>query len=149
VLRDSAIVAACGLEDMELDEHPDLLVAALRYVLRSAGPAASTSTAIASHTRARSTHGPRLVAEAAARVLAELGRALPGLAASTPAFLREQALSLAAVIEPAPPSQGPLPTVVRLGRAPLDVLLVLSGVKRQELLLPGVAPIQLREDYSA
>ena len=54
-----------------------------------------------------------------------------------------------AVIEPAPPSHGPLPTVVRLGRAPLDVLLVLSGVKRQELLLPGVAPIQLREDYSA
>jgi hypothetical protein len=123
-------------------------MAALRSVLRTAAAAANTAPA-ADRTSTPSTKLPRLVAEAAMLVMADLGRALPGLAASTAAFLREQALSLAAVIEPAPAAQDSLPTVVRLGRASLDVLLVLSGVKRQQLLLPGIAPIQLREDYSA
>jgi hypothetical protein len=51
---------------------------------------------------------------------------------------------------PAAPEDGDAsPNVVRLGRAPLDVLLVLSGVKRQRLLLPGVPPIELQEDHGA
>ena len=149
VLGDPAIVAACGLEPPQLDDHPDLCVAALRSALRNASAAANPAPAAAHHGKGRRAHVAHLIAEAAALLLSDLGRALPGLAASTPAFLRAQALSLAAFVEPAPAGQEPRPTVVRLGRAPLDVLLVLSGVKRLELALPGIAPIRLQEDYGA
>ena len=147
VLGDPAIVAACGLEGMELEDHPDLVVAGLRTALRAGSTSEGRSHATVLQDSAHAARWPRLVTHAAAVLLARLARAVPGLAASTPAFLRAQALALPAVLELAPDAMGP--TVVRLGRAPLDVLLVLCGVKRHELALPGVAAIQLREDYSA
>lgn len=148
-LADAAIVAVCRPENAEVDGHTGLAVAALRSVLRDAAPIRRGLWPAPAHART-SERWPRLLAEAAAVVLANFANALPGLAGSTAAFLRAQALSLPAVAEaPAPGHDGgEMPSLVRLGRAPLDVLLVLSGVKRQRLPLPGVPPIELREDYS-
>jgi hypothetical protein len=150
-LGDPAVTTVCRLEGTEIDEYTDLVVAALRAVLRDVDPAARAPRPASAHASTRSHRWQHLLAEAAAVVMADLARALPGLAASTPAFLRAQALALPAVVEvPAAPEDGDAsPNVVRLGRAPLDVLLVLSGVKRQRLLLPGVPPIELQEDHGA
>jgi hypothetical protein len=149
-LADAAVNAACDLDDCELEAHEDLAVAALRAALRDAGAARALRQPPA-HGSRRGRRWRRLLAEAASVVAADLARALPGLAGSTPAFLRAQALSLPAVVEAAAtPGNGDVtPTLVRLGRAPVDVLLVLSGVKRQRVLLPGVPPIQLQEDCGA
>ena len=149
-LADAAVSAACHLSDCEFDSNEDVAVAALRAALRDANPTRQLRDPPAHASRGKR-HWPRLLAEAATVVIADLARALPGLAGSTPAFLRAQALSLPALVEIAvsPGDGNQTPTLVRLGRAPVDVLLVLSGVKRHRLLLPGVPPIQLQEDYGA
>jgi hypothetical protein len=86
----------------------------------------------------------RPVRRAAAALLHATAQRILGLEGSSVAYLRENALSLSAAVE----RQGAQVTV-RLGRAPLDVLLVLSGVKRGAIDLPGGVRVEMREDAAA
>lgn len=95
--------------------------------------------AVTMHVRTRRRRlGPLLRAVARA-VLAEAGRRIPGCEGSTPAYLRTQCLSLTAAVR----ADG---GAARLGRAPLDVLIVFSGLKRAELRLPGGRTLVLCEE---
>lgn len=150
-LADPAVVAACRLDGVSVDGHEDLAVAALRAAVRDANAPAGEPPTRPTGSSKPGARLPRLLGEAATLVIADLARSLPGLAGSTPAFLRMQALALSAVVQASPEGEDGEATtsLVRLGRAPLDVLLVLSGVKRQRLQLPGIPPIQLQEDWGA
>jgi len=72
------------------------------------------------------------MSRAGVKLLAEFGASLPGLAESSPDYLRTNLLTLPAAIDVQPTG-----TRIRLGRAPLDVLLSLSGCKRGSCVLPG------------
>lgn len=74
-------------------------------------------------------------------LLDEFAQRIPGLAGASPDYLRRNALTLPATVER---QEGEC--VVHLGRAPLDVLLVLSGAKRGRVALPGGASLRLLED---
>jgi hypothetical protein len=75
----------------------------------------------------------------AARVLLdEFATRLPGLAGSTPDYLRANLLNLGASVE-----MGDGVVQVTLGPAPLDVLLTLAGCKRSSIALPGADAINL------
>jgi hypothetical protein len=155
-LTDPAIQAACRFEAGKLASECPTAVGLLRSLLRDRPglrPAGSASRPRDREAGERRLH--RLKGEAAALLIADLARALPGLASSTPNFIRSQALALhATVVAPPLPAEDdlaspPSPCVVRLGRAPLDVLLVLAGVKRQSIALPGAPTIMLQEDHGA
>jgi hypothetical protein len=78
---------------------------------------------------------------AAERLLVEFASRVPGLAGSSPRYLRRMALSLGATVE-----REAGVTRARLGRAPLDVLLVIAGCKRGVVELPGGVAVELLED---
>jgi hypothetical protein len=82
-----------------------------------------------------------LMTGAAARLLAEFGASLPGLAGSSEEYLRRNALTLPAVI-----CAGEHGARVGLGRASLDVLLTLSGRKRSSFVMPGAWRIDMRAE---
>lgn len=82
--------------------------------------------------------GPMMRAAGRA-LLVETGRRIPGCDGSTAAYLRTRCLSLPASLR----ADG---GAARLGRAPLDVLLVFSGLKRAELRLPCGRMLVLREE---
>lgn len=84
------------------------------------------------------------ISRIAQKLLAEFAQRIPGLADASPGYLRRNALTLSASLE----RRGGQCTV-RIGRAPLDVLLVLAGAKRGRIALPGGAPLQLHEDAAA
>jgi hypothetical protein len=75
------------------------------------------------------------------KLLAELGTRLPGLAGSSPDYLRRNLLTLPAAIDTHAAGAR-----VRFGRAPLDVLLTLAGWKRGRCELPGGRMIELGGD---
>lgn len=77
---------------------------------------------------------------AAALLVKSLAERIVGLAGSSPAYLRKNALCVHATVE----RDGECVSVA-LGRAPLDVLLTLSGARRGSLTLPGGARIEMRE----
>jgi len=147
VLNDGAVQAACAVADAAgcVARHQAVACAALRSVLRGRAVAVAPAGRLA-HTVPERHHRAfmRLLAEAAAVLLADCAQALPGLAASSPGFLRSQALAMRASLQISPDL-----VMVRLARAPLDVLLVLGGVKRVRVELPGTAPLQLTEDHGA
>ena len=72
-------------------------------------------------------------------LFAETGRRIPGCDGSSPGYLRTQCLSLPAAVR----GDG---GAARLGRAPLDVLLVFSGLKRAAVTLPDGRKLELAED---
>ena len=77
------------------------------------------------------------------KLLTEFGARLPGLAGSSPDYLRTNLLTLPAAIVAQPTGAR-----VRLGRAPLDVLLTLSGCKSGSCTLPGGRTLELGGDAS-
>jgi hypothetical protein len=83
-------------------------------------------------------------ARLARRLLAEFAQRIPGLAGTSPGYLRRNALALPATVE----RRSDICTV-RLGHAPLDVLLVLAGAKSGRIELAGAAALQMSEDASA
>jgi hypothetical protein len=86
------------------------------------------------------THRRRTRAMAGA-LLDEFSRRIPGLAGASPGYLRRNALALGATVE----RDGERCTV-RLGRAPLDILLVLGGAKTGRVPLPGLGALELRAE---
>ena len=142
VLADPAVCSACALEgaDARIERHAGLAVAALRAVLRVRPALAAARCAHPSPAL------KRLLAEAAARLLDDCARALPGLLGSSPTFLRAQALTLPVRLQSGTDGADSLAC---LGRAPLDVLLVLAGAKRGRIELPGVPAIRCVEDIGA
>jgi hypothetical protein len=147
VLHDGAVQAACAMPDAteRIARNQAVARAALRTVLR--GPTATVAPDHRPALRSKKRHHRtlmRLIAEAAAVLLADCARALPGLAGSSRGFLRSQALAMHASVH----LSGDV-TTVRLSRPPLNVLLVLTGVKRVRIALPGAAPVQLMEDHGA
>ena len=147
VLNDAVVRAACGVDAAEavVAAHDTFACEALRALLhdREIEPLRWTqddaSSGPPSDGPSTSCTLTRLLAEAAEWLLADVAGAMPGLAGSTPAFLRAQALRMTVAIRV---GAGGTPTLARLGRAPLDVLLVLAGVKRASIELPGIATIQ-------
>ncbi|MDM0109635.1 hypothetical protein QTH97_32270 [Variovorax sp. J22R24] len=142
VRADPAVRSVCGLDASEklVEHHTGMAVAALRAVLRvrpapALAPRGSASPAL-----------KHLLAEAATRLLDDCARALPGLLGSSPAFLRAQALTLPVRLQSGTDGADSLAC---LGRAPLDVLLVLAGAKRIRIELPGVPAIRCVEDIGA
>lgn len=77
-------------------------------------------------------------------LLSELGARLPGLAGSSPDYLRRNILALPAAV--AVHAAG---ARIRVGRAPLDVLLTLSGCKRGRCELPGEWTLELDGEVAA
>lgn len=75
-------------------------------------------------------------------LLAEFGRRVPGCEGSSPAYLRTRLLSLPAAVA----SDG---SAARLGHAPLDVLLGLSGLKRATVAFPDGRRLVLSGDLFA
>ena len=157
VLADPAVRAVCGLDgtDEAIDRHACLVNAALRAVpgvRRSPGAAIDPQAQSCDGEASRPGHvraarlSARLLSAAAARLLEECGHAVPGLTGSSPTFLRAQALALPVRLRT---GERGADSVVRLGRAPLDVLLVLAGAKRIRIELPGFAAIRCVEDVGA
>lgn len=160
VLADPALQAICGLAKAQhaMALQADLAARALCSVLHpgaaATNPPADPDDSAAQLHRRPLTPRPlkRLLAQAARRLLADCGRALPGLGGSTPAFLRRQALDLPARLHIADDDHAEAAhtdSQVRLGRAPLDVLLVLAGVRRCRIALPGVPAIRCTEEIGA
>jgi len=80
---------------------------------------------------------------AATRLLEEFSARLPGMAAATPGYMRENVLMLGAGVE-----RGEDIVRVTLGRASIDVVLVLSGMKRGRLGIPGIEILlEASEDF--
>jgi hypothetical protein len=79
-------------------------------------------------------------APAAALLLKSLGERIVGLAGSSPSYLRRNALCLHATVQ-----RDEERVCAVLGRAPLDVLLTLSGARRGSVALPGGPRIEMRE----
>lgn len=77
----------------------------------------------------------------AADLLRELGRRVPGLDGSSPAYLRRECLALTARVR----ADGGLALV---GRPPLDVLLRFSGLKRTTVAMPDGRRLEFVEDLS-
>jgi hypothetical protein len=71
-----------------------------------------------------------------------MARRIPGCYGSTGGYLRMQCLSMPAAVH----QDG---SAARLGRAPLDVLLRLSGLTRTEVLLPDGRHLALREESTS
>jgi hypothetical protein len=94
--------------------------------------------------RALQGEGRQSVSRAARQLLEEFGRRVPGLADASAGYLRSNVLSLSALLA----HRGDQCTV-RLGRPPLDILLVLAGAKRGRIVLPGGVSLELREDTAA
>ena len=84
---------------------------------------------------------PSRITSTAHQLLEEFSRRIPGLAGASPAYLRRNALALPATVEPRDGG-----CIVRLGRAPLDILLVLAGAKSGRVALPGGALVELRAE---
>ena len=82
--------------------------------------------------------GPVLRAWARA-LLIDFGGRVPGCDGSSAAYLRRECLSLHASVD----ATG---TAARLGRAPLDVLLVFSGLKRTSVIRPDGLRLTLSEE---
>jgi hypothetical protein len=74
--------------------------------------------------------------EAAEATLVRFARRLPGFSASTPAYIRSNALSVTAAIE-----REPERIVVRLSRPPLYVLLAMTGLTRRRYDIPWLSEI--------
>jgi hypothetical protein len=81
------------------------------------------------------------LSRAARRLLEEFARRIPGLADASPGYLRCNALKLSASLD----RRGDQCTVC-LGRAPLDILLVLAGAKSGRIALPGGTLLELRAE---
>ncbi len=81
------------------------------------------------------------ISQTAKALLLGLSSRVPGLAGASPDYLRRNVLTLPATVERH--GDG---CVVRLGRAPLDILLVLAGAKSGRLALPGGALLELRAE---
>ena len=81
------------------------------------------------------------VTPTARELLEEFSRRVPGLAGASPGYLRRNALALPATVERRDDG-----CIVRLGRAPLDILLVLAGAKSGRIALPGGARLELRAE---
>ncbi len=77
---------------------------------------------------------PAFLGGAAAALLRELGRLLPGMASASPAYLWHNVLDLEAWVTCAPDDRAGL---VELGHAPMGVLLAVSGLGRGELRVEG------------
>jgi hypothetical protein len=86
----------------------------------------------------------RSIVKAADELLAQFASRVPGLAGASAGYLRRNALALPASVE----LHGER-CVVRLGRAPLDVLLVLAGAKTGRIALPGGPTLELRAEGGA
>lgn len=78
---------------------------------------------------------------AADALLGEFSRRIPGLAGATHAYLRRNALALPASVE----IRGAT-CHVRMGRAPVDILLVLAGAKHGRVVLPGGTALGLEAE---
>jgi hypothetical protein len=106
------------------DVRLDLEATDRRLLARSMAEAPATATLCTTHrgyaARARA---------CSAALLTDLAGRIPGLDGSTARYVRRQVLSPYATISP----DG---TEARLGRPPLDVLLILSGLKRACVVLP-------------
>jgi len=115
-------------------EAPDDLAAAIAW-WQAHGPAAS--------------HGALddlddlddLLAIVALNLLREFASRLPGCRESSPAYLRSQCLSMSAHVTLDDACIG-----VRLGRAPLDVLLTLAGINRGTTVLPDGRALRIETD---
>lgn len=81
------------------------------------------------------------VTPTAHQLLEQFSRRIPGLAGASPGYLRRNALALPATVERRDGG-----CMVRLGRAPLDILLVLAGANSGRIALPGGAPLELRAE---
>jgi hypothetical protein len=73
-----------------------------------------------------------VLAVAATAVLRDLGRRLPGMAGASPAYLWRNVLDVDAWV-----SLGETDAVVELGRAPLAVLLAMTGLGRADFVVGG------------
>jgi len=90
-----------------------------------------------------SAHGEldNVLAVVALNLLREFASRLPGCRESSPAYLRSQCLSMSASV--ALDSAG---ITVRLGRAPLDVLLTLVGVNRGTIVFPDGRALRIEAE---
>jgi hypothetical protein len=118
--RDEALLVAAGanVESRSLlRRHGRLLARALRGPTRPRSESAGLGAWTARHAQA---------------LLKQLAARLPGLSGSTPSYLRQNVLRFGASVEV---FDGRV--TARLGRSPLDVLLVFAGYKRGSWRLPG------------
>jgi hypothetical protein len=116
---DAALRHAFGVGDSPVHRHRNE-----RRLLRQALWVVAPQTVAAQNRRLE----PLLRASAHA-LLREFAARVPGCDGSTARYLRTQCLAMSAAVS----ADG---THVRLGRAPLDLLLVLSGLKRADLMMP-------------
>jgi hypothetical protein len=132
VERDAAIRRVFGLPAETMRARTDKattgsLLAALAAT-RDNGSTSSVGESLAAQMHA-----------SARALLREFGRGVPGCDGSSPAYLRARCLSQAAAVSP----DG---TTARLGRAPLDVLLGLAGLKRASITFPDARRLVLSEE---
>jgi hypothetical protein len=126
--RDSALRRVFGVPDRHSARARESR-AALSKALATTPPEAGSagSPGLGEHLRAL-----------ARALIAQFGNCVPGCSGSSAEYLRRQCLSFGA-------SSGE-GTAARLGRAPLDILLVFSGLKRASLVLPDGRPLVLAEE---
>ncbi len=140
VVNDQALLQALEISEVHgfLLRQRRRCERALRVIAGDPAPQARA------HRSQRALVGGRLGAAvhcAGAQLLAEFGERLPGLAESSPEYLRKNLLKLPAAVDARPAGAR-----VRLGRAPLDVLLMLAGCKRGSCELPGGRMLELVAD---
>jgi len=82
----------------------------------------------------------RTIFQTSKMLLEQLSSRIPGLAGASAAYVGLNALALHATVE-----QRSGGCIVRLGRAPLDILLVLAGAKSGRIALPGTS-VELRAE---
>jgi hypothetical protein len=139
VVNDQALLRA-----LEISEVRGMLLRQRRRCERALREIARDPRPQARPRPARALVGGRLGAAlhfAGAQLLAEFGSRLPGLAESSPEYLRRNLLTLPAAVDTRTAGAR-----VRLGRAPLDVLLTLAGCKRGSCELPGARMLELVAD---
>jgi len=85
----------------------------------------------------------KTILQASRTLLEHLSSRIPGLAGASAEYVRGNALALPATVERRAGG-----CVVRLGRAPLDILLVLAGANSGRIALPGAA-LELRAEPPA
>ena len=140
VLHDATLQSACAVDAVSAPLATRQRLA--RHALRATLHEARCEPLREWHELPFGTRLQGLLAQTAHALLRDFAHAVPGLAEASPNYLRRNALDLPAVFETAEAR-------VHLGRAPLDVLLVLCGAKRGTIDLPGARRLTLREDAGA
>jgi hypothetical protein len=125
VLSDDALHRALGIDASLLRRHS----AAVARLLRSApvGDAEAVAAVVARRS-------DRRLAGLAQALLARLGERVPGCDAAGAPWLRSELLGARAIVETQPGVNGCTATCAR---APLHVLLLLAGLTRAAVMLPG------------